>query len=390
MVTNFKFAPTPHIQFGPGKRSEIIPSVQKFGNKIIVLTGAKSFTQSDHWSILQQALGDNKIEFFHHVIDHEPSPAMIDEISSHYNENDIDAVVAIGGGSVLDAGKAVAAMVGKQESVKTYLEGVGTKSPDGSILPYIAVPTTSGTGSECTKNAVISEVGEKGFKKSLRHDNYVPDVAIVDPELTLDCPKQVTASSGMDAFTQLLESYLSTNASPMTDALAFDGLEKVRDSLEKAVVDGGDIEARTGMAYASMISGVTLANAGLGTIHGFASSLGGRFDIPHGVICGTLMEPCNHITVTKLRKTWQKEVALNKYMRVGKLFSGNTQNSDEYHIDFLVNLIKGWTEKFEIPRLSDYDVDRSQLTEIAKKTSNKNNPVTLEEEELLDVLESRY
>jgi len=390
MVTTFNFARTPHIFFGAGKRQEIVPTIKRYGDRVLILTGARSFIQSKRWSELQQLLEDRKIEFFHHTIDHEPSPEMIDEISGRYDGSDVDVVLAIGGGSVLDAGKAVAAMLGEDESVKAYLEGVGSKTPDGTKVPFIAVPTTSGTGSECTKNAVISEVSENGYKKSLRHDQFVPDVAIVDPELTVDCPADITAISGMDAFTQLLESYLSTKSSPMTDALALSGLESIKNGFEDVMEDGGNIQARTEMAYAAMISGITLANAGLGTVHGFASSLGGRFDIPHGVICGTLMEPCNSKTVSKLRKSWENETALSKYIRVGKMFSGNTQHSEEYHVDFLVSLIKGWTEKFEIPKLSDYRVDPHQFREIARRTSNKNNPVELEEDELLEILESRY
>jgi alcohol dehydrogenase class IV len=208
MVTKFSFAATPHIHFGSGKIKLLPNIIEGFGSKVLLITGKKSFIQSDHWDQLLLQFESAKIHWSHFVIDKEPTPAMVD-LCTEENKNDMpDVVIAIGGGSVMDAGKAIAAMLCHDGSVKDYLEGVGTKPPSGMKVPFIAVPTTSGTGSEATKNAVISEVGQNGFKKSLRHDRYVPDLAIVDPELTIDCPHEITAQSGMDAFTQLLESYV--------------------------------------------------------------------------------------------------------------------------------------------------------------------------------------
>ena len=184
----------------------------------------------------------------------------------------------------MDAGKSISAMLTKTESIKEYLEGIGTKKHDGKKMPFVAVPTTSGTGSEATKNAVISEIGGRGFKKSLRHDNFVPDSVVIDPRLMISCPQNVTAASGMDVFSQLIEGYLSTNSSPMTDALALSGLRYIKEGLLKSYETGDDIDARGKVAYASYLSGVVLANAGLGTVHGFASPIGGYFDIPHGVV----------------------------------------------------------------------------------------------------------
>ena len=217
------------------------------------------------------------IKYHHVVVSGEPSPELIDTTVEKYRNEAVDAIVAIGGGSVLDAGKAISAMLHRTESIKEFLEGVGTIEHPGTKLPFIALPTTSGTGSEATKNAVISHVGKSGYKKSLRHDNFVPDIAIVDPRFTLSCPQNITAASGMDCFTQLIESYLSDKANEYTDALAWEGLKEIKSSLVQSYMHGNDIQARTGMAFASLTSGICLANAGLGVVHGFASSIGGLY-----------------------------------------------------------------------------------------------------------------
>ena len=228
------------------------------------------------------------------------SPGLIDSVVRESSDKKYDLVVAIGGGSVIDAGKAISAMMYKTDSLTDFLEVVGHKEHPGTKLPFIAVPTTSGTGSEATKNSVISEVGKEGFKRSLRHDNIVPDIALVDPELTLSCSPEITAASGMDCFTQLTEAYISDKSNQYTDALAIEGLRSVKASLVKSYIDGGDIEARTGMSFAALTSGICLANAGLGVVHGFASSVGGMYNIPHGLVCGTLMAVSNKINVREL------------------------------------------------------------------------------------------
>jgi alcohol dehydrogenase class IV len=295
-------------------------------------------------------------------------------------------VVAIGGGSVLDAGKAIAAMLPLNESVKDYLEGVGTKAHPGVKIPFIAVPTTAGTGSEATKNAVLSETGENGYKKSLRHNNFVPDVAIIDPKLTLGCPPAITAASGMDAFTQLLESYLSTAANPITDALAYEGLKYISASLVPAYKDGPNLQARTAMALAAYLSGITLANAGLGLVHGFASSVGGYFNVSHGVICSTLMASANTITVQKLRTEKNNTAALAKYTATGKLFAGTDNRSDDYYIDFLLAHIGHLTRELKIPGLKQSGIASTDFKKIIQASDNKNNPAILNHEEMEEVL----
>ena len=386
MVTNFKITATPNIIFGSGKLKNLPSIIESYGNSVLLITGKNSFLQSDHWDKLLLQFESPKIHWRHLIIDREPTPTMIDDCIVQFKNQQIDVVVAVGGGSVMDGGKAISAMLCQEGSVADYLEGVGTRQPTGEKIPFIAVPTTAGTGSETTKNAVISEIGSSGFKRSIRHDNYVPDIALIDPELTLNCPTSITAQSGMDAFTQLLESYLSTNANPLTDALAVDGIRKVRDALVVAVNNGTDLNAREQMAYASMLSGITLANAGLGTIHGFASSIGGFFAIPHGLVCARLMEPVNRITVEKLRKKELGSPALLKYARIGKLFSKDKNTSDAYYIDLLLGIIQQWTEGFEIKGLSEFGVEENDFEKIIAKTSNKNNPIELNHDELYEAL----
>lgn len=382
----FGFAATPNIEFGSGKIKLLPGFLKDYGNSILLITGKQSFIQSDYWDRLLLQFEAAKIRWIHYIIDREPTPQMIDACVQTHGNSNIDCVVAIGGGSVIDAGKAISAMMCHSGSVKDYLEGVGTKLPNGKKVSFIAVPTTAGTGSETTKNAVISETGAEGYKKSLRHDRYVPDIALIDPELTLLCPKDVTAQSGMDAFTQLLESYVSVKANAMTDALAVDGIRKIRDGLETAYHEADRLEARENVAYAAMLSGITLANAGLGTVHGFASSIGGFFNIPHGLICARMMEPVNRLTIDKLKKNASNDQALYKYARIGKLFSMNKNYTDADYIKILLELINRWTDEFKLKKLSEFGVQTADFKRIIAATDNKNNPAVLNNTELEDAM----
>lgn len=392
MVGPFSFTHTPDIVFGTGKIKSLPEMLSQYGADVLLVTGARSFMESEHWDQLLLQLEASKVSWRHFIIFKEPSPEIIDRCILSISDPVPSVVVAIGGGSVLDAGKAISAMYKQEGSVTDFLEGVGTKRPTGKKVPFIAVPTTSGTGSEATKNAVITRIGPEGFKKSLRHDHFVPDLALVDPDLTLSCSPEQTARSGMDAFTQLLESYLSLKATPLTDALAIDALRILRDSLPEAVLHGSEsLDFRSGMSYAALVSGITLANAGLGVVHGFASSIGGFFDIPHGLVCGTLVGAANKITLRKLLKTHNNPLALDKYARVGKIFvgKGKSGKSDVFYAEALINLIDAWTSRFGLQKLSAYGVGSNDLQKIAESTSNKNNPVSLTLEEMEEILENR-
>lgn len=386
MIRAFSFAATPQLYFGADKISTLPSVVKTYGSRILLVTGARSFISSAAGSKLTEQLHAAGYTVEQYIIDREPTPAMIDAAVQRAVPITPDVVVAIGGGSVLDAGKAIAAMLTLNESVKDYLEGIGTKTHPGVKIPFIAVPTTAGTGSEATKNAVLSETGETGYKKSLRHNNFVPDVAIIDPKLTLGCPPAITAASGMDAFTQLLESYLSTAANPITDALAYEGLKYISTSLMPAYEDSSNLPARTAMALAAYLSGITLANAGLGLVHGFASAVGGYFNLSHGVICSTLMAPANKITVRKLRTEKNNTAALEKYTSAGKLFAGTDNRSDDYYIDFLLEHIAYLTHELKIPSLNQSGIAPTDFKKIIQASDNKNNPAILNREEMEEVL----
>jgi alcohol dehydrogenase class IV len=297
-------------------------------------------------------------------------------------------VAAVGGGSVIDVGKAVAAMLVQAGSVEDYLEGVGTKPFDGRRLSFIAVPTTAGTGSEAAKNAVIGRVGPAGFKRSLRHDGLMPDAAVVDPELHRSCPPSLTAACGMDAVTQLLEAAIGLKANPLTDALAESGLAAAGRALPAAWRDGEDPEARSRMAYAAYLSGVALTNAGLGVVHGFASSVGGRFPIPHGALCGTLLEPCLRRTIERLKEAGDVR-ALARIARAGRHLTGSEGRDLGADLDALLGLVGEWARTFRLPRLGEFGMMEADIPAIAAATGCKDNPVVLSLHDLEEILRER-
>ncbi|EWH00240.1 iron-containing alcohol dehydrogenase, partial [Halomonas sp. BC04] len=276
-----------------------------------------------------------------------------------------------------------------------HLEGVGRGLPyRGPAVPLIAVPTTAGTGSEATKNAVLSVQGPKGFKKSFRDERLVAAVALVDPALLAGCPKSQIAANGMDAFTQLLESYVSLNASPATDALAWSGMQAFCHGFWPAWEEGHP-EASRGydqLAYASLMSGVTLAQAGLGSVHGLASPLGAFFPIPHGTVCGTLVAEATSTNVAALRQREPSSRALTRYAEVGRLVSGEPELSDSEARDTLVATLRDWTQRLDMPRLGAYGMGHDDIERVvagARGGSMKTNPLALTDVELAALLETR-
>jgi alcohol dehydrogenase class IV len=389
MVKPFNFSRLPVIYFGPGKISVLPEIISAAGKSVLLVTGKKSFIGTKEYQHLIRTLTIAGIEYFNIIIEREPSPSDIDDAINQTSGRSFDIVAAIGGGSVMDAGKAISAMLYKNESVKNFLEGVGRKEHPGTKVPFVAVPTTAGTGSEATKNAVLSEVNEDGFKKSLRHDNLVPDIAIVDPMLTMNCPISIITAGGMDCFTQLTEAFLSDKANEFTDGYAIAGLKAVKESLRESFLDPTNIEARSGMSFAALTSGICLANAGLGVVHGFASSIGGLFNIAHGVVCGTLMAPSNEINVRELRKNKKNKPALQKYASLGRLFLNEKGKSNDYYIDGFIQYLYQLTIDFQLPGLRTLGITEKDLDRICDKTDNKNNPVSLTRADLKEILSGK-
>lgn len=385
MIKPFIFSRIPEIYFGSGSNSRLPALITKYGSRLALVTGKKSFLQGKISEILLEELQKEQVQHQLVTIPDEPGPEMIDKTVTELRQFRPEIVVSIGGGSVMDAGKAISAMLTVRGTVTEYLEDVGTKQHPGTKVPFIAVPTTSGTGSEATKNAVISRTGRDGFKKSLRHDNFVPDIALVDPSLTLNCPPDITAASGMDCFSQLTEAFLSTKANAYTDSLALAGLKAVKSSLRKSYENGKDIEGRSGMAFAALTSGICLANAGLGVVHGFASSVGGLYKIPHGLICGALMAVSNEITLKKLRETGANPAAEKKYAMLGKIFLDEENKSDNYNADGFISYLNELTVILGLS-LKDKGIKQQDLKEIYGKTGMKNNPVQLETSDLEIIL----
>ena len=235
MVGSFRFGRVPLILFKRGKISELPSYIKDYGKNVVLVTGRRSFMKSIQGELFLNDLNTNGFRVHHIVVSSEPSPQIVDDAVKSSRKITPDVVVAIGGGSVIDAGKAISAMLPLELPIKEYLEGIGSMVHPGDKIPFIAVPTTSGTGSEATKNAVISETGINGFKKSLRHENFVPDIALIDPELTLTCSADLTAASGMDCFTQLTEAFLSTKSNIYTDALALEGLKFIKTCLMQSL-----------------------------------------------------------------------------------------------------------------------------------------------------------
>lgn len=390
MTDPFSIARLPKIMFGPGTLAHLPTEILRFGPKALMVTGAHSFIASPSWPRLQQRLFDAGITPALVCVEGEPSPGWVDDAVSQHKNGGFDVVVGIGGGSALDAAKAIAGLLGPANSVMDHLEGVGPELPyKGPATPLICVPTTAGTGSEATKNAVLSHQGEDGFKKSFRDDTLVAATAIVDPDLLATCPQSIIAANGMDAFTQLLESLTSTRSNAMTAALAWSGLERfVLGFWDMWLLAGEDspraTEARTHMAYASLMSGICLAQTGLGSVHGLAQPLGSLFPIPHGVVCGTLVGEATDINIEALIQRMPSSPALSVYARAGALVL--TQNlHGNAALDGLVRTLRDWTERLGLPRLSSFGVSPGDIPRIvagARGSSMQTNPVCLSDEEI--------
>jgi alcohol dehydrogenase class IV len=317
----------------------------------------------------------------------EPSVDSINEILALSKANQCEVVVAIGGGSVLDSGKTIAALMTNTNDIMDYLEVIGNGVPvSKKSLPFIAVPTTSGTGAEATKNATILSAAHK-VKVSIRSPYMLPDVVLLDAQLTVSVPKDVTASTGLDALTQVLEPYVSKMANPITDAFAKEGLTRAARSLKKAYDQGDDIDAREDMAIASLFGGISLANAKLGAVHGFAGVLGGMFPIPHGVVCARLLPFVTRKNIEVLNARDSLNPAVKRYEDVAKILTDNPSAKAMDGVAWLEDLCK----HLDVAPLRAFGVKEEHFEEIINKSMNassmKGNPIDLTFDELKDILQ---
>ena len=378
----FEFATAARIRFGVGTRHELAAAAASMGSRALVATGSAAHRAAP----LLEALTAAGVAAVPMTVAAEPTVAMIREDVDRAREERCDMVIAIGGGSVLDAGKAVAALLAHPGDPLDYLEVVGRGQPlTQPSVPMIAVPTTAGTGSEVTRNAVLASP-EHRVKASLRSASMLPRLAIVDPELTLGLPPAITASTGLDALTQLIEPYVSLRANSMTDLFCVEGMGCAARSLPRAWKQPEDLEARTGMAWASLLGGLALANAGLGAVHGFAAPLGGMFPAPHGAACAAVLPYAMEVNVRALRQRAPSSEALRRYSEVARILTGDPHAEPDDGSRWVAQLCIA----LQIPPLRAYGVDESAIPDLVERASRagsmKGNPIALTQEELREIV----
>jgi alcohol dehydrogenase class IV len=378
-ATGFEFATAGRIVAGPGRAAELPDVLAGLGSRVLVCTGANP---ARHESLLA-GLGMPAAVF---PVAGEPTAELARAGIAAAREHGADVVAAVGGGSVIDLGKAVAMLLANGGDPLDYLEVVGAgRKITRHAAPCVAVPTTAGTGAEVTANAVLA-VPEHHLKASLRSPLMIPRVALVDPELTASCPPPVTAASGLDALTQCLEPFVSVRATPLTDGLAREGLRRAAAGLRAAHADGADLAARMDMAMCALLGGMALANAKLGAVHGLAGVIGGTADVPHGMACAALLAPVIEANVRTLRSAAPGSPALGRYAEVAQLLTGEPSASIQDGLAWIGETIA----LLGVPRLGAFGLRPGQADAIAAKamtsSSMQGNPVSLGHDELTAVL----
>lgn len=379
----FEFATAGRIIFGAGKLRQAGAIIKSAGKRPLVVTG-KNPQRAEP---LLQILRENKIESATFSVAGEPTIQTVRDGVSLAKAENCDWVIGIGGGSVLDAGKAIAAMMRNEGDVLDYLEIIGRgKALTQSSARFLAIPTTAGTGSEVTRNAVLASP-EHGLKVSLRSPMMLPEIALVDPELTYDLPPTITASTGLDALTQVIEPYLCSRANPMTDALCVEGIRRIGRSFRRVMANGHDAEARADMAVASLFGGMSLANAGLGAVHGFAGPIGGMFSAPHGEICAALLPDVMEINLRALHQRDADSAVIPRFTHVAVLLTGDKRITASEGIEQIREVVTD----FKIPRLGTHGIKTEYTAEIVKNAKNassmKANPIALSDAELAEILQ---
>lgn len=380
-MLSFEFATAHRIIFGAGKINELDKLIEGKRKRLLFVRGSSS----DAIPRVREILSATGIPFTEFPVHGEPT---IDVVRDGLKAaRDCDMVIGLGGGSVIDSGKAIAALLTNPGDLFDYLEVIGKGQPLVNVpLPYIAIPTTAGTGAEVTRNAVI-EAPEQSVKVSLRSPLMLPRLALVDPELTYGLPPEVTASSGLDALTQLIEPFVSVKANPMTDAICREGMVSAARSLRRAYENGADKEAREGMSLASLFGGMALANGGLGAAHGFAGPLGGMLHAPHGVLCARFLPLVMEANIQALQSRQPEHPALARYAEIAQILSGEKKATPHDGVKWTSELVN----TLKIPSLSTFGLSPPDFPEAVHKTqkasSFKGNPIVLDEKELTEILE---
>jgi alcohol dehydrogenase class IV len=375
----FEFATAGRILVGAGRAAELPSVIAGLGTRVLVCTGADPARHDG----LVAGLGAVAATF---PVAGEPTIGLARTGAAAAREHGADVVVAIGGGSVIDTGKAVAMLLGNGGDPLDYLEVIGSgRKITQPAVPCVAVPTTAGTGAEVTANAVLS-APEHGIKASLRSPLMIPRVALVDPRLTVSCPAPVTASSGLDALTQCLEPFVSARANPLTDGLAREGLRRAASGLRAAYADGAELAARTDMAICSLLGGLALANAKLGAVHGLAGVIGGTADVPHGIACAAVLPAVIEANVRALRSRPDGGPVLDRYAEAARLLTGTPSASVEDGLAW----IRETLTLLASPGLGAFGIRPDQADDIAagaaRSSSMQGNPVALSHGDLRAIL----
>jgi len=382
MGLNFEFATSTRIIFENGSFKKVPVFIAEMGTKVFIVTGKNTILAGQ----LSEWLTEINIQYEIFNIQTEPTTTDIEQGTDLARKTRCNIVVGIGGGSVIDSAKAIAALVPNSGELTDYLEVIGKgRKLEKAPLPCIAIPTTAGTGAEVTKNSVIKST-EHNVKVSLRSDLMYPNLAVIDPVLTLTMPPALTATTGVDALTHLLETFVSKQSNPFIDMVCIEGMKRISTSLELAFTDGNNPEARENMAMASMLGGMALANVKLGAVHGFAGPLGGIFPIPHGAVCACLLPAVMEVNIAAL-KSKNHENKLLKFDEVARILTGNSSAIAKDGAIWVKELVK----KLQIPSLSDFHLTPASFPELIEKAKNassmKGNPVELDDEQLYEILD---
>jgi alcohol dehydrogenase class IV len=389
MTKPFEFFNTPRIVFGRGEVQRVGEIVSKLGRSCLAVFNGGEPGGGGAVDRVCDALGATGVRTHLFRQRGEPTVADVERGVAAAREAGCDVLVGVGGGSAIDAAKAVAGILGNGGAALDYMEVIGKGRPiTKPALAWVAVPTTAGTGAEVTRNAVLGDPA-RHFKASLRSELLLPRVALVDPELGVNVPAGVTASSGMDALCQLIESYTSLNAQPVTDVLAIKGIELAARSLRRAVIDGGDLNAREDMALAALWSGITLTNAGLGAVHGFAAPLGANFPVPHGTVCAALLPHVMAANVATMRAQAPGHPVLARYADIGRIV-GDHPGPDEPAMEAGIDAVAALVADLNIPSLRQFGLTPAQVPEMValarKSSSMRYNPVVLSDDALAETL----